>query len=158
MSDALLEQRAERFWKFVSIKGPDDCWTWNGGKMRDGYGAFPIRHLKIYAAHRAAYTISKGPIASGKFICHSCDNPSCVNPSHLFEGTPKENSMDSVKKGRWAKAVGEQTTLAKFTRSKIIEMRRLAASGVNTRQLAKEFDTCPSNVWSIVARKTWAHV
>lgn len=86
--------------RFVSyIKKMKDCWIWVGGKSKKGYGKFMMNN-KLFVASRASYIIFKGPIQEGKLICHTCDNPPCVNPDHLWEGTNSENQIDSIKKGR----------------------------------------------------------
>lgn len=74
------------------------CWLW-AGAMRAGYGTINIRAINVYA-HRASYAAHKGAIPRGLFVCHSCDTPLCVNPDHLWLGTPIENVQDMVAKGR----------------------------------------------------------
>ncbi|MFA6204330.1 MAG: HNH endonuclease signature motif containing protein [Gallionella sp.] len=87
---------SERFWKFV--EKTDHCWTWNGHTDRDGYGLF--KTPKVKRAHRVAWELEHGPIPDGKIICHTCDNPSCVRPDHLWLGSFKENAADMIQKGR----------------------------------------------------------
>lgn len=85
------------FWRRV-LK-TDGCWLWTGCRDKRGYGKTSI-HGKTVIAHRLAWILTFGEIASGQFICHRCDNPPCVNPEHLFSGTPKANMEDMVKKSR----------------------------------------------------------
>lgn len=80
----------------------DYCWLWSGGRNRAGYGKFSMNG-KVIAASRASYILFNGQITEGKYICHTCDNPPCVNPAHLWEGTASENQIDSVQKGRHRK-------------------------------------------------------
>lgn len=77
----------------------DYCWIWKGGRNHQGYGRFYMNEIYM-PAHRASYILFNGSITEGKYICHTCDNPPCVNPGHLWEGTNSENQLDSVKKGR----------------------------------------------------------
>ena len=89
-----LEDRLLRFTR----KGKG-CWEWVGGKDRNGYGHFNYCWNK-YIAHRVAYLLWRGPLKKGLFVCHRCDNPGCVRPSHLFLGTGSDNIRDSLAKGR----------------------------------------------------------
>jgi hypothetical protein len=94
----LDEIHTKRFFKKVTKT--DSCWIWTGTKNTAGYGMFYIK-LRGYRAHRISWELAnKTPIPDGKLICHSCDNPPCVNPAHLWPGTDKENRWDSILKGR----------------------------------------------------------
>jgi len=89
-----------RFWSKVQ-KGEteNDCWKWLGSTKKK-YGQFYITHSDWISAHRFSWTLHFGEIPHGMYICHSCDNPPCVNPKHLWVGTQKENIGDMIKKGR----------------------------------------------------------
>jgi hypothetical protein len=88
-----------RFWAKVQ-KTEAGCWLWTGCTNHAGYGLFALRHGKLAIAHRYAWTLDGRAIACGMNLCHSCDNPACVNPAHLWLGTQQENIRDCVAKGR----------------------------------------------------------
>lgn len=102
----------ERFWAYVDKSaGPDACWPWTGSKARYGYGTFNIRDRDRVGirAHRFALELALGRrVGDGMYACHTCDNPPCCNPAHLFEGTPSQNNYDMVSKrrGQFAKTCG----------------------------------------------------
>lgn len=89
-----------RFWS--KVDKTSDCWVWIGAKHPTGYGAFGIGQV-VHYAHRLSWELVNGPIPDGLFVCHNCpngDNPSCVNPAHLFLGTQVDNMQDMLGKGR----------------------------------------------------------
>jgi hypothetical protein len=105
-----------KFWQYTEIdkstkmirdarKWYGHCWNWKGHKKK-GYGYFSL-HQIAYRAHRISYQIIYGEIPCGILVCHKCDNPSCVNPQHLFLGTSKENTRDMISKGRLNPSRGE---------------------------------------------------
>lgn len=153
---ASVDMRA-RFWRNVS-KIPGGCWVWIACKT-SGYGMFSLNGKNVLA-HRIAYEELVGPIPDGLFVCHHCDNPSCVNPDHLFTGTVQDNVFDMMKKGRGIKAKGEQHGMVKLSEDDVVEIRRRVAAGEyeNQTKLGKEFGVSNQLISRIASRGIWAHV
>lgn len=95
----ISEKTKQRFLSKVDMRGRDECWEWTDYKNRDGYGNFWYDGT-IINSHRFMYLVCVGEIPHGMCVCHSCDNPACANPSHLFLGTRRDNMLDMSKKGR----------------------------------------------------------
>lgn len=93
---------------FQKVEKTESCWIWRGALNSKGYGAFGV-HGKSVSAHRYSYEMHIGPIPKGLYICHSCDTPSCVNPEHLWAGSPSENVKDMFLKDRQGDSARRQT-------------------------------------------------
>lgn len=156
-----ISDPVKHFWSKVAIKSVDECWTWQRGRTPTGYGQFRVDKTPI-SAHRFAWSLVHGTIPKGMFICHTCDNPPCCNPSHLFLGTPKDNVIDMTNKGRRGYGAsglrGERHGNAILTESNIKEMRTLRESGSSLMELALRYNIARSTVSDICLRKAWKHV
>lgn len=161
----------ERFWEKVDKRGPipehrpylGRCWTWTAGTNNKGYGYIgkgaPSR--KMLQAHRLSYELHNGPIAVGEgyhgtCVLHECDNPSCVNPVHLFLGTVQDNMRDRDEKGR--QAGRERHGNSKLTEGKASEIRSHYVRGSRTygmNALARKHGVGSSTIWRIVHGESW---
>ena len=137
----------ERFEKFFN-KNHNDCWIWSGHKDKDGYGTIRA-YGKRYKAHRFSYMIYRGEIHDELYVCHHCDNPSCVNPDHLFLGTNKDNMADMTRKKRQHSKISEED---------VIQIRRLHKLGVKPKELSQKFGLAKNTLSYIINRKSWKHV
>lgn len=132
------------------------CWMWTGNLSKDGYGSFRLRNGS-FRAHRISFIIHKKSNIKGKLVLHSCDEPRCVNPSHLSIGTQKDNVHDCIKKGRFT--IGSRNGNSKLTEEKVKTLRNAYATGIYTQmELAKKFKVSRVLVSDITRRKTWNHI
>ena len=128
-----------------------DCIEWQGTKTKKGYGRKWFKG-RLWQAHRVAYLKAYGPFDLTLCVCHHCDNPSCVNPEHLFLGTHQDNAIDRSQKGRNPDQRGSKSVLAKLTDQNVQEIR---ASTKTCEQLAQEFNMSKSQISKIKNRVCW---
>lgn len=159
--------------------GDDGCWEWGGHRLKAGYGLICHNNIHILA-HRASWMVSIGEICDGLHVCHKCDNPPCINPSHLFLGTRKENMQDAARKGRSASGSrnglntkphrnpaylypgrsprGISVNTAKLNPEKVIAIRARCDAGESSTTIAKDYGVTPANIRFIARRETWKDV
>lgn len=142
--------KSENFWEQVNKTG--ECWLWMGRTQSDGYGSLS-REGKEYLAHRVAWELTFGP--TDLKVLHRCDNPPCVRPAHLFEGTQRDNIADMVAKGRQHRPVGTLNPKAKLNPTLADEIRGKYVPG-NISALAKEYGVATSTIWRVISQESWA--
>lgn len=129
------------------------CWNWKRSKDKNGYGYIKRKGVRTQKAHRAAYEIFNGSINDGLLVCHKCDNPSCVNPDHLFLGSDVDNVKDRTVKGRGVR--GSMHHLAKFTDEQVLIILQSNETPV---MLAETFSVHRNDIYNILNNKTWKHI
>ena len=156
----------ERVLDKVEIVTESGCWIFMGALNDAGYGIVGLggRGDGVDRAHRVTYRHFNGDIPEGLFVCHRCDVPSCCNPHHLFPGTPQANHDDMRAKKRHSNPPrnhhdrGEHRYNAKLTETDVIEIKRLAASGMTGYRISKIYPVCMSQIYRVLRGEEWRHV
>lgn len=162
LTDQAWRMRVEgRFWpKVMKPMQWDICWTWTGSKKssgKDRYGGFKIKSHVTVRAHRLSYALYHGRSPGQMLVCHTCDNPECVNPMHLFLGTVKDNSIDMVRKGRQRSGPtqGEQNGAAKLTAVQVATIRDLIRAGLTNVAIAARYGVTHQLISRIRRGRSW---
>lgn len=146
---------AERFWARVKIGRPDECWPWQGSRKHTGlpYGKFKVASYKTVTASRCAYALGTGQEPGEAAVLHSCDNPPCCNPGHLYAGTIKDNSKDMVERGRWRTG---RKVIKRLKPGEVEEIRELLAAGLTNTAIGKRYGVSRSTIANIRTGASWA--
>lgn len=153
-------RKVDRFFNRICLT-THGCWHWNGYTTPNGYGRYKWHEdRKAWLAHRLMYYLVHGNLDKDLEVCHSCDNPRCVNPEHLFLGTHKQNMEDMARKGRGAGPYirGSLNVNSILTTSNIIEIRRLSNNDVKRAELSKKFGVSVTTIGRIVRKESWKHI
>lgn len=146
----------DRFWMYLGKKTQAGCILWAGCCNTRGYGIISGQQ-KVLMAHRVSFALLVGPIGE-LFVLHRCDNPPCINPSHLFLGTHRDNQEDKVKKGRNAHLKGVDNGCSKITEEQVKGIRRCYSEGETLQALADKNGLSKSTVHQIIKYKSWSHI
>ena len=143
----------EKFWARLRMLSPTSCWEWTGSCRGGGYGQ--VRwHGKYIATHQLAAMLSGIEVTNSKpHILHHCDNKICCNPSHLYAGSPQQNSNDSVERGRQPR--GEKHRMAKLTEKQVRDIRKWYKAGWTQVELAKMHNVSQTMIGYIVREENW---
>ena len=136
------------------------CWEWPGAVCYKGYGVIG-EYGKLHRTHRLSYEHFKGSIPDGMLVCHTCDNPPCCNPSHLFLGTNLDNMADMRRKGRGyvpKVGLGSKHPLARLNEAEVLEIRALIDKGWPCREIAPLYGVHRTTISSIKFGQSWHHL
>lgn len=153
-----LDGDEERFWDKVDKGDSDECWEWQGNQTKSGYGLFEYDNKRVKATHYMITEIEDENFDS-EVVMHICDNPPCVNPNHLKQGTYKENTQDCINKGRRTQnAKGEGNGFSKLTKNQVIEIKSRLENGESREEIAKDFPVSKSHIRNIDHGRFWDHI
>lgn len=155
----------ERFWEKITKGNPNECWLWTGATDSAGYGQIQrgARGEGRIRAHRLSYELHHGQISEDAEVCHSCDNPACVNPSHLWLGTHRDNMQDCKSKGRnftngEERPRGDRNPATRLTEDQVRHIRELCNQCVPRHVIAAQFGVSKSTITAIFLRVNWKHI
>ena len=136
----------------------DGCWLWTSPSTAPGgYGTASF-YGKKYRVTRMVYVVFHGAVHKNEMVCHRCDNPSCVNPEHLFLGTPADNVRDMVSKGRNRWPRGTANGNSRLNKEKVLEIHDRRARGEVVRTIAEDFGVSQTTIRDIVDGRKWKHI
>ena len=133
------------------------CFEFTGGKDKNGYGKFTVLGI-THRAHRIAFMLCVDDIPDGASVLHSCDNPSCINPNHLFLGTHQNNVDDMMAKRRNIPPRGSMQGQSKLTEDDVREIRKLLDQGLSYRDIAARYNVTNGNIYLIKHNRRWSHL
>lgn len=155
IGESYMEQWRERLYKETGTTDPDACWEFQGSKDPAGYGWFSLAAAKTKKAHRASAWLA-GDDIEGMCVLHLCDNPSCINPEHLYTGTHAENEADKDAKGRRPR--GEHASAARLKKGEVLDIKRRVEAGETRQDIATSYGVSTSLIHAIMQGRVWRHV
>lgn len=161
-TNQLSEDQILSFYDRMRPNSGNSCWIWTGAQegigARNGRGyGFVKFNCKKFKCHRLSLQLSGTDVPDHLMVCHTCDNPPCCNPLHLFVGTAKDNTQDCIRKGRAHKESGEDRYNAILTNDQVAIIKAEAPFRKYGwgRATAKKFGVCPSAISNIVKGLRW---
>lgn len=150
-SNKAHEYGPAKFLSFFDSADVDACWEWTGPRTGKNYGIFHMRKQR-FSAHRYSYELFNGPIPNGLHILHQCDNPPCVNPTHLHIGTHQQNMREAKERNRFRHNSGDKHHLAKLTAAQVAEIR---SSNEPAKEAAERLGLHFSQIYRIRRGDQW---
>jgi hypothetical protein len=161
--EQMLESVKKRLEKYSTKNELNGCIEWNGCKDKDGYGLLIVSGIsekkRNVRAHRLSYLLNFGEVPDKMFVCHRCDNTSCINPNHLFVGTPADNVADMMSKGRYVSGgkphYGEDNPKSKLTKKQVDGIRMLKKFKISQKDIANSLGLNRTTIQRIMSNKSW---
>lgn len=160
MDVEILRRYQDRFNSRLKKNPATGCLEWQGARFPEGYGKIHIRP-KVLRTHRVAWALANGRWPGEMMVCHSCDNPCCCNPEHLWLGSNSDNQVDAVKKGRRSHiepTKGQKNGMARITEGEAREIIRLISEGQTNKAIAQIYGISHAQVSLIRLGKSWRHL
>jgi hypothetical protein len=149
----------DRFEKKVEMIPFSDCHHWTAATNKFGYGKISVSKNVWKFAHRISWEFSNGDVPEGMCVLHTCDNPRCVNPNHLYLGSHKDNAQDRERRQRGNQPKGSASGRSKLSADQVFEIRKLYCSGkYSYRKLGKMFGVDGKSIADIVNGRNWTHL
>lgn len=153
----ISDELKKRFWDKVLVSGADECWNWTASVAGRGYGQIKVPGARRqYYAHRLSYEMHHGEIGNGLLVCHTCDNPRCVNPKHLFLGSHADNLGDMASKGRHL--YGEKNTKHVLSEMDVHRVFDLHEAYWSQGRIASKVGVSQPQIGRILRGERWKHV
>lgn len=149
------ESIISRFSRKIDRPDTRGCWNWKRAKNKKGYGVFRTADGTVLA-HRLQWMMTNGRIPEGIKVLHTCDNPACVNPAHLFLGTDDDNSKDMIKKGRQRK--GSSHGRCKLNEDQVRQIRFMHQNGARQKELVQKFGVAQQTISHVLCHDYWKHI
>lgn len=144
----------ERFWEKVAVGSNEDCWPWLAALTHDNYGRFSVDGGQVMS-HRMAWILTNGKLEPNICVCHSCDNPPCCNPAHLWLGRHQDNQRDMAHKKRRSGTINGRSILKETDIPRIISLRE---NGLTYTDIAKKYAVSKHTIGRIIRGEGWTHI
>jgi len=149
---------AERFWP--KVRKTNTCWLWTASHAAPeagGHGQFSV-NLRMVKAHRVSWMLTYGSIPQGRNVLHRCNTAICVRPDHLYLGTQRDNTLDSIEAGTYHRWAGQDHPMAKLTDDDVRAIRLRLAAGDSYRRIARDYGVSSGMVAHIKHGRSWKHL